>query len=141
MNVRELYKSREWGIVRRLLLVLLVLIVVYRLYGDRVAGWLQHPNATRDLAITRAEFRTDIPGSKPSWIIGFKNGSRRFAYDRIQLDATYTNSSGDVIQRDKLLVHHRILPGEETIIGSPDFRERPGAVAGDLKLIQADAVK
>jgi hypothetical protein len=138
MKALQLLKTRQWVIARRLLLLGIILILAYRSYGGAMFGWLQKPNPARDIAITRSEFRADIPGVKPSWIIGFKNSSARFAYDRIQLEATYVDKAGAVVQKDTLVVRHKILPGEETILGSPDFRERPGAVTGYLKIVNAD---
>jgi len=141
MSMSGFLRTREWRIVRRLVLIGIALFIVYRSYGDTLIGWMRGPDAERDLVITRSEFRPDLPGAKPAWIIGFKNGSRRYTYDRIQLEATYRDAAGAILQKDTLVVHHRIVPGEETIIGSPDFRERPGAAAGSLKVVKAETAR
>jgi hypothetical protein len=142
MNVFGFLRTRQWIMLRRLVLVGMLLILVYRSYGDVLVSWLQRPNAERDIIITRLEFRPDLPGEiKPAWIIGFKNESRRFAYDRIEMEATYRDAGGSILQKDTLVVKRKIPPGEETIIGSPDFRERPGAAAGSLKVIRADVAR
>jgi len=141
MNIFAFMRTREWMIGRRLVLIGLVLVLLYRSYGGALTGWLQRPNAERDLVITRSEFRPDLPGDKPSWIIGFKNQSRRFTYDRIELEATYRDSGGAVLQKDTFVLRHRLVPGEETIIGSPDFRDRPGATGGSLKIVKANAAR
>ena len=140
MSALRFLRTREWVILRRLILVGLILLLGYRSYGSVVHGWLQRPNAARDVAITRSEFQPEPPGSRPNWIIGFRNSSSRFTYDRIQLEATYVDTAGIVLQKDTLVIHHKIMPGEEAIVGSPDFRERPGAARGQLKIINAEKV-
>jgi hypothetical protein len=135
-------RTRRWIVFRRLVLILIAIGLLYRSYGPVLLARLQRPNAQRDLVITRSEFRPDMLGDiKPGWIIGFKNESQRFTYDRIQLEATYKNSDGSVLQTDTLVVHHKLIPGEETIIGSPDFKQRPGAAEASLKVVNADAAR
>jgi hypothetical protein len=102
---------------------------------------LTGPHPKRDITVTRAEFRPDVPGTKPVWIIGLRNGSRRFAYDQIQLEASYFDAAGTLLQKDKLVVHQKLSPGEEQLIGSSDFRERGAATKGTLSVLDARRVK
>ena len=142
MNPFGFLRSRQWILFRRLVLILIAVALVYRSWGPMLLTRLQRPNAQRDLVITRSEFRPDLVGDiKPGWIIGFKNESQRFTYDRIQLEATYKDSGGSVLQKDTLVVHHKLIPGEETIIGSPDFKQRPGAAEASLKVVNADSAR
>ena len=69
-------RTREWVIARRLILIGIILIAGYRTYGDAIVSRLRGPNPKRDISITRAEFRAELPGVKPAWIIGFRNGRR-----------------------------------------------------------------
>src|SRR6266581_6319825 len=100
----EFLRSRQWVIGRRLFLVGLILFLGIRQYGGDVVTLLRRPNATRDIAVTRAEFRPELPGSKPAWIIGFRNNSNKFTYNQIQLEATYVDAQGRILDRDKLVV-------------------------------------
>jgi hypothetical protein len=135
-------RTSTWRITLRLVLWGIVLILFYRSYGGAIVGWFQQPNPSRDLLVTHSEFRPDIPGDiKPTWIIGFKNQSRRYSYDRIELEATYRDAGGAVLQKDRLFVHHRLNPGEQTLIPSRDIRERPGATSGTLKVVGGEATK
>lgn len=133
-------RTREWVITRRLVLIGIALFLGYRSYGDGIVSWLRRPNAERDIAITRAEFRPELPDARPAWIIGFRNGSDRFTYDQIQLEATYMNDSGAVLEKDKLVVKQRIGPGEEKLIGSVDFKMRGAATKGTLRVLDAEKV-
>jgi hypothetical protein len=130
-------RTRQWIVTRRLILVGIVLILFFRSYGTNVLTWMRGPNPQRDIAITRAEFRADVPTEKPVWIIGFRNNSSRYAYDQIQLEANYFDGRGAFLQSDKLLVRHRLAPGQEEIIGSPDAKERGAATRGTLKVLDA----
>src|SRR5688500_4970805 len=112
----QFLRSRQWVLARRLVLIGIVLIVAYRQYGDSVALWLQGPNPERHVTITRAEFRPELRGDKPAWIIGFRNDSRKFTYDDIQLEATYMDDQGKVLETDKLVVKQKLPPGDEKVI-------------------------
>ena len=68
-RIPEFLRSRQWVAARRLLLVGIVLIVGIRQYGSTVVTMLRRPNPARDIVITHAEFRPELPGSKPAWII------------------------------------------------------------------------
>ncbi len=137
----EFLRSRQWVIARRLFLVGLILFLGIRQYGGGIVTLLRRPNATRDIAITRAEFRPELPGSKPAWIIGFRNNSNTFTYDQIQLEATYVDAQGRVLETDKLVVRQKLPPGDEKLIGSADFKNRGPARSGTLKVLGAEEAK
>jgi len=58
--------SREWVMARRLILVVILLFLGYRTYGDAIISRLRGPNPKRDITITRAEFHPELPGAKPA---------------------------------------------------------------------------
>src|SRR5689334_4687239 len=118
-------RTREWVIARRAILLIIVIVVAITQYGGGVRALLNRPNAKRDIEITRVEFRADVPAARPVWIIGFRNTSRQFSYDTIQLEANYFDSDGKFIEKDKLVVHQKLDPLQEQSIASPDFKERP----------------
>jgi hypothetical protein len=137
----QFLRTRQWIIARRVILVAIVLLVALNRYGDGLTSLLYRPNPKRDIEITRTEFRADIPAARPVWIIGFKNTSRRFTYDSVQLEANYFDKDGTFLQKDKLVVHQRLDPLEEKSIASPDFKERPNATRGTLTVLDAVRVK
>jgi len=137
----QFLRSRQWIVARRLLLIGIILVLGIRQYGSSLVTLLRRPNPARDIVITRAEFRPELPGAKPAWIIGFRNGSEKFTYDQIQLEATYMDDTGKVLERDKLVVKQKLPPGDEKLIGSVDFKSRGAAKSGSLKVVGADQVK
>jgi hypothetical protein len=137
----QFLRSRQWIVARRVLLIGIILVLGIRQYGSTVVTFLRRPNPARDIVITRAEFRPELPGAKPAWIIGFRNGSEKFTYDQIQLEATYMDDAGKVLERDKLVVRQKLPPGDEKLIGSVDFKSRGAAKSGSLKVVGADQVK
>ena len=137
----QFLRSRQWIVARRLLLIGIILVLGIRQYGSSLVTLLRRPNPARDIVITRAEFRPELPGAKPAWIIGFRNGSEKFTYDQIQLEATYMDDTGKVLERDKLVVKQKLPPGDEKLIGSVDFKSRGSAKSGSLKVVGADQVK
>jgi hypothetical protein len=137
----EFLKTRQWIVTRRVILVVIVLVVALNRYGGGLASLLYRPNPKHDIEITRTEFRADIPAARPVWIIGFRNSSRHFTYDSIQLEANYFDKDGALLQKDKLVVRQRLDPLEEKSIASPDFRERPNATRGTLSVLDAQRVK
>jgi len=137
----QFLRSRQWIVARRLLLIGIILVLGIRQYGSSLVTLLRRPNPGRDIVITRAEFRPELPGAKPAWIIGFRNGSEKFTYDQIQLEATYMDDAGKVLERDKLVVRQKLPPGDEKLIGSVDFKSRGAAKSGSLKVVGADQVK
>ena len=141
MNVLHFFRTREWVFIRRLVLIGMVLFLAYRSWGTSLLSPFQSANATRDIVVTKSEFRPDVPGSKPAWIIGLRNNSSRFGYDQIQIEATYRDKSGAVLQKDTMTLHQKLVPGQEEVIGSTDFRERPGATDGNLKIVSAVTLK
>jgi hypothetical protein len=138
----QFLRSRQWVIARRLVLVGLILFLGARQYGDSIVSLLRRPNASRDIVITKAEFRPELQGgAKPAWIIGFRNLSDKFTYDDIQLEATYMDEQGKVLEQDKLVVKQKIPPGDEKLIASVDFKSRGEAKQGTLKVTDAQEVK
>jgi hypothetical protein len=137
----QFLRSRQWIVARRFLLIGIILVLGVRQYGNSLVTLLRRPNPARDIVITRAEFRPELPGAKPAWIIGFRNGSEKFTYDQIQLEATYMDDTGKVLERDKLVVRQKLPPGDEKLIGSVDFKSRGAAKSGSLKVVGADQVK
>jgi len=141
MSILQFFRTREWVNIRRLVLIGLIVFLGYRYWSGYLLSPFQSSNPTRDIVITKSEFRPDVPGSKPAWIIGLRNNSSRFAYDLIQVEATYLDSNGAVLQKDALTLHQKLVPGQEEVIGSSDFRERPGATNGSLKIVSATTLK
>jgi len=137
----DFLNSRQWIFARRLVLVAILLVVAIRQYGSGFVTMLQRPNPPRDIAITHVEFRPELSGSKPAWIIGFRNNSNKFTYDQIQLEATYMDEQGKPLETDKLVVHQKLPPGDEKLIGSVDFKSRGSATSGTLKVVGAQQVK
>src|SRR5215471_5768985 len=112
----DFLRTREWAVARRAILVLIVIIVAISQYGGGFRTLFNRPNAKRDIEITRVEFRADIPAAKPVWIIGFRNTSRQFTYDSIQMEANYFDADGKFLDKDKLVVHQKLDPLQETSI-------------------------
>jgi len=137
----QFLRSRQWVIARRLILVGIILFLGIRQYGDSLVSLLRRPNGARDIVITRAEFRPELPGAKPAWIIGFRNNSDKFTYDQIQLEATYLDDRGNVLEQDKLEVRQKLPPRDEQLIASVDFKSRGAATQGTLKIVSAQEVK
>ena len=137
----DFLRSRQWIVGRRLLLVGIIIFLAIRQYGGNVVSMLSRPNPTKDIEITHAEFRPEIPGSKPAWIIGFRNTSSKFTYDHIQLEATYFDSEGKRLETDKLVVSQKLPPGDEKLIGSTDFKSRGAAKTGTLKVLGAQEAR
>jgi hypothetical protein len=137
----DFLRSRQWIVARRLLLIAIIVILGIRQYGNSIVSMLRRPNPTQDIVLTRTEFRPELPGSKPGWIIGFHNNSDKFTYDQIQLEATYMDDQGKVLEKDKLVVKQKLPPGDEKLIGSADFKSRGAAKSGTLKVTGAEQVK
>ena len=137
----DFLRSRQWIVARRLFLIAIIVILGIRQYGNNVLSMLRRPNPTRDIVLTRMEFRPELPGTKPGWIIGFRNNSDKFTYDQIQLEATYIDDQGKVLEKDKLVVKQKLPPGDEKLIGSADFKSRGAAKSGTLKVTGAEQVK
>src|SRR4051812_3169344 len=133
--------TRQWVVGRRIFLVVIVVVVAYRQYGDAIVSRLAGPHPERDIKITRAEFRPELPGAKPAWIIGFRNESNRFTYDEIQLRASYMDDRGNVLETDTLNVKQKLSPGDEQIIGSIDFKSRGAATSGTVTVIGAKKIR
>jgi len=141
MNFSGLLRSRNWKMGRRLALVTIVIILALRNYGGALTSWLRGPDHQHDVVLTQAEFRPDVGETKPAWIIGLKNQSNRYTYDEIELEATYKDGSGKVLETDKMVIRQKLVPGKEQLTGSTDIKSRPGAVTGSLRVVEARSVK
>ncbi len=137
----EFLRSRQWIVARRLVLVGIILFLGIRQYGTDLVTMLRRPNPARDIVITRAEFRPELPGARPAWIIGFRNDSNKFTYDQIELQASYMDAEGKVLETDKLVVRQKLPPRDEKLIASVDIKNRDGAKTGTLKVLGAQAVR
>jgi hypothetical protein len=134
MSTFGFLRSRYWVLGRRLALVALVVILGIRNYGK---SWLHTvADPQRDIVIIKSEFRPDL-GEKPGWIIGLRNDSSRTTYDQIELEATYLDDMGKVLETDKLVVRQKLIPGHEQTIASMDFKPRLGATSGTLRVVSA----
>ena len=58
-------------------------------------------------------------------------------YDQIELEATYRDDQGKVLETDKLVVRQKLAPGNEQTIASTDFKPRLGATNGTLRVLGA----
>ena len=134
-------RSRQWMITRRLVLIGIILFLGIRQYGGQIATVLKRPNPIRDILITRSEFRPELPGAKPAWIVGLRNDSTKVTYDLIQVEATYLDEGGKVLETDKLVIHQKLAPGDEKLVGSVDFKSRGAARRGNLRVTGAQEVK
>lgn len=137
MNIFSALRSRQWVIGRRLALITLILILGFRNYGGSVFSWFRGPDREHDVVLTQVEFRPDIGETKPAWIIGLKNQSSRYTYDQVEVEATYKDKSGKVLEMDKMTIHQKLEPGEAQLTATTDIKSRPGAVTGSLRIIRA----
>ena len=69
------------------------------------------------------------------------NNSKRFGYDLIKVQAKYLDKSGATLQVDSMTLHQKLIPGQEEVIGTTDFRERPGAINGTMTIVEAAVLK
>jgi hypothetical protein len=141
MNILGFLRTRQWVYLRRLVLVVAIVILGLRNYGNTFSSWLRGPDREHDIVLTQAEFRPDIGETKPAWIIGLRNVSARHTYDQIELEATYKDENGEVLETDRLIVRQKLIPGEEQLIASTDVKSRPGAASGTLKVVSASSVE
>jgi hypothetical protein len=137
----DFFRSRKWVVRRRLFLLAAVIIVAIRQYGGNFTNFLQRPDPVRDIVVTRAEFRAGLPGSKPAWIINFRNNSTKFTYDEIELEAEYFDGAGNMIGKDTLKVRQKLPPDNEKLVGSVDYKDRGAARSGTLRVIGAQEVQ
>jgi len=136
MSMFGFLRSRQWVVGRRIALVALVVILFLRNYGDTFSSWLRPADPQRDVVIIKSEFRPEF-GEKPAWIIGLRNDSSKATYDQIELEATYRDDQGKVLETDKLVVRQKLAPGNEQTIASTDFKPRLGATNGTLRVLGA----
>jgi len=141
MTVTDFLRSRQWILGRRLLLVGVIILLGIRQYGGEIARMLTRPDPAKDIVITHAEFRPELLGAKPAWIIGIHNNSSKYTYDQIQVAATYLDDQGKIVDTDKLVIRQKLPPGDEKLIGSVDFKSRGTATRGSLTVTGAATVK
>jgi hypothetical protein len=141
MSLSSLLRTRQWVWGRRIALVILIIFLGLRNYGPTLSSWLKGPDHEHDVVITRSEFRPDLGQAKPAWIITLRNTSSRYTYDQIELEATYKDSSGKVLETDSMIVRHKLVPGDEQVIASTDIKSRPGAATGTLRILAATSEK
>ena len=134
------YRSRYWVIGRRVTLIVIALVVGYRSYGDAVAGWFREPLPAEELVVTETEFRADVGGERPVWIIRLRNLSSKRTYDEILMEATYMDDEGTVLETDRIVIRQVVGPGEEKEVASSDPRPRGQATRGVLKVLDAEVV-
>jgi hypothetical protein len=132
--------SRQWVVARRIVLVALVVFLAIRNYGDTLSSWLRPSDPQRDIVVIQSEFRPEL-GEKPAWIIGLRNNSSKTTYDQVELEATYMDNKGQVLQTDKLVFKQKLTPGHEQTIASTDHEPRPGATAGTVRVVGARSAK
>jgi len=140
MKFPAFLRSRQWVLGRRIALVVVLVILAFRNYGDTLSSWLEKPDNPHDVVITKSEFRPDLGDVKPAWIIGLKNESGDTSYEQIELEATYKDQEGNVLEVDKFVVKQKLLPGNETLIASTDTESRPRATTGTLRVVGAKSV-
>jgi hypothetical protein len=113
-----------------------VIVLTVRNYGDDIHSWFSGGTTSEvDVIITKTEFRPDLRDGKPAWIIRLKNQSTSTTYNKFDLEATYWDKDGKVLETDKMVLHQKLDPGAEEVVASSDFKARPGAAAGTLKVL------
>jgi hypothetical protein len=135
MNFRRFFRTRQWAWGRRIALVVVILILAFRNYGDGLYSWLSGSESEADVIIMKTEFRPDLRDGKPAWIITLKNQSKTTTYNQVELEATYSDRNGKVLERDKMVLRQKLVPGAVQVVASSDFKARPGAEAGALKVL------
>jgi hypothetical protein len=133
-------QSRYWVVGRRVALIVIALVVGYRSYGDAVAGWFRAPSPEQELVVTHSEFRADVGGGRPLWIIRVRNDSSERTYDQILMEATYLDEEGTVVETDRIVISQRVGPKEEKEVASSDPRPRGSATRGVLKVLDAEVI-
>jgi hypothetical protein len=137
MNVFSFFRTRQWIWTRRLALVVVILFLAFRNYGGGLYSLFRGPSSDGDVILTKTEFRPDLRDGKPAWIIGLKNQSKTITYSRVELEATYKDKDGKALETDKMVLRQKLVPGDEQLIASPDFKARPGAATGTLRVLSA----
>ncbi len=134
-------RSRRWVAPRRVILILIVVVLGYRSYGDSIAGWFRGPDPAREIVITHSEFVPDVGGERPVWIIRLRNDSSRTTYDEIALEATYVDDRGAIVESDRIVIKQRLAPGEEKEVPSRDPKSRDNAADATLKVLDATVIE
>ena len=134
------FRSSYWSRLRRPLLIVAVIVLGYRSYGDSIARWFQPADPVTEIVITHSEFRPEVGGERPVWILRLYNSSSRNIYDRVVMEATYVNIDGVVTEKDQIIINQRLNPREEKEIPSRDPKPRINAARATLKVINAQVV-
>lgn len=137
MNLFGVFRTRQWVLGRRVALIVIVLVLALRNYGDGISSWFRGSPDGGDVVITQSEFRPDLRDGKPAWIIRLKNQSRGTTYSQFELEATYKDSGGKTLEVDKMVLRQKLVPGDEQLVASPDFKARPGATTGTVRILSA----
>jgi hypothetical protein len=132
--------SRYWVIGRRVALIGVAIVVGYQSYGETISGWFREPSPAEELIVTHSEFRADMGGERPFWIIHIQNISSGRTYDQILMEATYLDDEGTVTETDRILITQRVGPGEKKEVASSDARPRGAATRGTLKVLDAEVI-
>jgi hypothetical protein len=122
---------------RRLALVVIILALAFRNYGGNLYSLFRGSSSDSDIILTKTEFRPDLRDGKPAWIIRLKNQSRTVTYNQVELEATYKDASGKTLETDNMVLRQKLVPGDEQVVASPDFKARPGATMATLKVLKA----
>jgi hypothetical protein len=136
MSMFGFLRSRQWVVGRRLALVALVIILGIRNYRGTLSSWLGSADPQRDVVITKSEFRPDL-GEKPGWIIELRNDSSKTTYDQIELEATYMDDKGNILQTANLVLKQKLTPGHEQTLPFLERETRPGATTAKLRVLGA----
>ena len=136
----NLFHSHYWVVTRRAILILIVAVLGYRSYGDSITSWFAGADPATEIVITHSEFIPDVGGKRPVWIIRLRNDSSRTTYDKIALEATYTDKGGGIVASDRIVINQRLAPGEEKEIPSRDPKARDNAVTAKLKVLDATVI-
>ena len=137
MSVFAFFRTRQWVWARRLALVVVILVLAFRNYGGNLSSMFRGASSDGDVILTKTEFRPDLRDGKPAWIIRLKNQSRTLTYNQVELEATYKDASGKTLETDTMVLHQKLVPGDEQIVASSDFKARPGATTATLKVLKA----
>ena len=133
-------RSRYWAKGRRVILILFVVVLGYRSYGDSIARWFSGPDPVAEIIITHSEFRPELGGDQPLWIIRLRNISSVTIYDEVVMEAVYTDTTGAVTEKDQIVIHQRLGPGEEREVPSRDPKSRNNAASATLRVLDATVI-
>jgi hypothetical protein len=93
-----------------------------RTWGSYLIAPLQSPNAARDIALTKVEFRADVSGTKPVWIIGLRNKQQAIWLRPHQSSGKISRQIGSNVAGRQHDSASEADTGTEEVIGTTDFR-------------------